>query len=181
MGAVPLLAQAQNKVGVININAAIASCGEGKKAMADLQKKYTPRQQELERLQKEIQTDQDQLSKGTALSDEEQRRLTREVEDKQKLLKRSTDDAQADFSADRDEAVRRVGQKMVGIIHDYAQQNGFGLVIDGAQVPIYFAVKDIDITAEIVKRYDAANPVAEAGGAPAAKPATHAATPAKPQ
>ncbi len=88
--ATPLAAHAQNKIGVININAAIASTAEGKKAIADLQKKYQPRQQELERLQKEIQGIQDQLSKPTpALSDEEQRRLSRDLEDKQKLLKRS--------------------------------------------------------------------------------------------
>ena len=55
---------------------------------------------------------------------------------------------------------------MVRIIGDYAQQNGFALVIDGAQVPVYYAAKDIDITAEIVKRYDAANPVAEAAAPP---------------
>jgi len=181
MLAVPVAVHAQNKVGVININAAIAGCGEGKKLMADLQKKYLPRQQELERLQKEIQADQDQLAKqgSAALSEDEQRQVSRDLEDKQRLLKRSTDDAQTDFNADRDDGIRRIGQKMVGVIHDYAQQNGFSLVIDGAQVPIYYAVKDIDITAEIVKHYDAANPVAEAG-APA-KPAATAASTAKPK
>jgi hypothetical protein len=62
---------------------------------------------------------------------------------------------------------------MVRIIGDYAQQNGFVLVIDDAQVPIYYAAKDIDLTAEIMKRYDAANPVSEAGAAanPAVRPA----------
>jgi outer membrane protein len=173
--AVPLAAHAQGKIGVININAAIAGTAEGKKAIADLQKKYQPRQQELERLNKEIQADQDQLSKQTpALSDEEQRRVSRDLEDKQKLLKRSTDDAQSDFNTDRDEAVRRIGQKMVRIIGDYAQQNGFMLVLDDAQVPIYFAAKDIELTGEIVKRYDAANPVSDAGASP--KPAAHPAS-----
>jgi len=173
--AVPLASHAQGKIGVININLAIASTAEGKKVIADLQKKYQPRQQELERLQKEIQADQDQLSKQTpALSDEEQRRVGRDLEDKQKLLKRSTDDAQSDFSADRDEAIRRIGQKMVRVIGDYAQQNGFTLVIDGAQIPIYYAAKGLDLTEEIVKRYDAANPVAETGTSakPAARPAS---------
>jgi outer membrane protein len=172
--ALPIAAYAQGKIGIININAAIANTAEGKKANADLQKKYAPRQQELERLQKEITGIQDQLSKTTpALSDEDQRRLTRDMEDKQKTLKRSTDDAQSDFSADRDEVVRRIGQKMVHIINDYAQQNGFTLIMDGAQVPIYFAAKDIVITDEIIKRYDAANPVADAGAStkpPATKP-----------
>ncbi len=170
-------APAQNKVGVINIQAAIAVTAEGKKVIADLQKKYAPRQQELQRLQQEIQAIQDQLTKQSAtLSDEEQGRLNREAEDKQKQLKRSTEDAQTDFNQDRDEAVGRIGKKMVQVIHDYASQNGFTLVLDGAQIPIYYAAKDLDITGEIIKRYDAANPVADAG-APA-KPATPSAAPA---
>src|ERR1039457_1552826 len=97
MLAAPVAAQAQGKIGVINFGAALGNTAEGKKAMAELQKKYVPRQQELERLQKEIQSIQQQLSKSTAaLSDEEQGRLTRDLDDKQKLLKRSTDDAQTD-------------------------------------------------------------------------------------
>ena len=78
------------------------------------------------------------------------------------------------ITADRDEAVRRIGQKMVRIIEDYAQKNGFTMVMDGAQVPIYYAAKDTVITEEIIKLYDAANPVADAGASvkPAARPAT---------
>jgi outer membrane protein len=173
--AVPLAARAQGKIAVININAAIASTAEGKKAIADLQQKYQPRQQELERLQSEITNIQSQLSKAT--SDEDQRRLSRDLEDKQKILKRSTDDAQSDFNSDRDEAIRRIGQKMVRIIQEYAPQNGMALVIDGTQVPIYYAEKDLDITEAVVKRYDAANPVAGAVAAPAHAPAAPSSKP----
>jgi outer membrane protein len=181
LGGSPLLnaqsaTPAQNKIGVINIQAAIANTAEGKKVFADLQKKYAPRQQELQRLQQEIQAIQDQLTKQAAtLSEEEQGRLSREAEDKQKLLKRSTEDAQTDFNQDRDETVSRIGKKMVQVIHDYAAQNGFTLVIDGAQIPIYYASTDLDITGEIIKRYDAANPVADAGVS--AKPATPTSAP----
>jgi outer membrane protein len=168
---------AQNKIGVINIQLAIANTNEGKKVFADLQKKYQPRQQELQRLQQEIQAIQDQLTKQSAtLSEEEQGRLNRDAEEKQKLLKRSTEDAQTDFDNDRREAINKIGQKMVKIINDYAAQNGFSLVLDDAQIPIYFASKDIEITEEIVKRYDAANPVADAGAT--AKPAAHSTAPA---
>jgi len=171
--AVPVAAHAQGKIGIINMNAAIGSTAEGKKAIADLQKKYAPRKQELDQMQKEIQTIQDQLSKQTpALSDDEQRRLSRDLEEKQKILKRSADDAQSDYNADSQDTVSRIGKKMVRIIGDYALQNGFVLVIDGAQVPIYYVAKDIDIQAEIVRRYDAANPLTGAGASakPAAQP-----------
>ncbi len=169
----PQVVRAQGKVGVINMNAAIAGTGEGKQAIEDLKKKYAPKQQELERLQQEIQADQDQLNKP-GLSDDDQRRLSREVEEKQKDYKRWSDDAQSDLTADRDEAVNRIGKKMEVIIGDYAQKNGFSLVIDAIQVPIFFAAKEIDITAEIMKRYDAANPVATAAAAPAKPAATPA-------
>ena len=162
--AVPLAAQAQGKIGVINLNVSIGSTAEGRKAIADLEAKFVPRKQELQRLQQEIQSIQDQLGKQSAtLSDEEQRRLSRDLEDKQRILKRSADDAQSDYNADSEETIRRIGQKMVKIIADYAQQNGFVLVIDDAQVPIYYASKEIEISGEIVKRYDAANPLPGAG------------------
>jgi outer membrane protein len=168
--AFPLAAYAQGKIGVINLNSAIGSTAEGKKAIADLETKFAPRKQELQRLQQEIQAIQDQLSKQSAtLSDDEQRRLSRDLEDKQRILKRSADDAQTDYNADTEEAVSRIGKKMVRVIGDYAQQNGFVLVIDGAQIPIYYASKDIEISADVVKRYDAANPPPVAAGAP--KPA----------
>lgn len=174
-------AAAQSKIGVINIQEAIGSTAEGKKAFADLSKKYQPRQQELQRLQQEIQAINDQLTKQAAtLSDDEQRRLSRDLEDKQKLLKRSTEDAQTDFSTDRDEAIRRIGQKMVRVISEYAQQNGYSLVVDDAQIPVYYASKDLDLTEEIVKRYDAANPVADAGAGGPATPATPPASSVKP-
>ena len=178
----PLVVRAQtapaaSKIGVINIQAAIGNTAEGKKVLADLQTKYSPRQKDLQRLNQEIQAIQDQLSKGQAtLSDEEQARLNRDMEEKQKQMKRDAEDAQADFNHDRDEAINKIGQKMVRVIDDYAQKNGFSLVLDDAQIPVYFAAKDIEITGEIIKLYDAANPVADAGAT--AKPATHSAAPA---
>jgi outer membrane protein len=170
MMAVPIAARAQSKIGVINLNSAIGSTVEGKKAIADLTKKFAPRKQELDRLQQEIQSIQDQLSKQSAtLSDDEQRRLSRELEDKQRTLKRSADDAQSDYNADTEDTVSRIGKKMVAIISDYAQKNGFVLVIDDSQIPVYYAAKEIQIAPDIVKLYDAANPLPAEGTTP--KPA----------
>jgi outer membrane protein len=157
-----LLAQSSEtpgKIGLVNIQEAILSTAEGKKAMAELQKKYQPRQQEVQRDQQDIQAISDQLQKQAAtLSDDEQRRLNRDLEQKQKILKRTTEDAQAEFATDRDEMFRRIGQKMVRVINDYARQNGFSLIIGSDQVPVYYAAKEVELTDEIVRLYDAANP-----------------------
>ena len=189
----PVLASAQGasgKIGVINIQESIGKSGEGKKAFAELQKKYQPREQDLQRQQQDISALQDQLQKqAMTLSDEERVRLSRDLEEKQKILKRASEDANTDFQGDSQEVIRRVGQKMLRVISEYAQQNGFALVIDGAQIPVYYVAKETDLTDEIVKRYDTANPVEGGSTAPAAtgtattpRPAAPAArTPAAPK
>jgi len=173
------------KVGVINMQVAIGNTAEGKKASADIEKKYEPRRQDLQRQQQEITALQDQLQKQAAtLSDEERLRLSGELEDKQKIFKRATEDASEDYRRDSQEAYRRLGAKMMRIINEYAPQNGYILIVDEAQIPVYYVAREIELTEEMIKRYDAANPVEASGtppaatsGAPAARPATTAPKP----
>ena len=175
VGTLPLLGQSpapsSSKVGAINLQAAISNCAEGKKIMGDLQVKYDPQQKQIQHLQQEIRGIEDQLTKRAInLSDEDQARLNRDAEDKQKLLKRTAEDAQNDFGRDRDEATNKIGQKMVQVINEYAQQNGFSLILDDAQIPVYFAARQIEVTNEVVKRYDATYPVVSAAASSGSKP-----------
>jgi len=176
----PATTSPSGKIGVINIQQAIAQTGEGRIALEAIQKKYEPKRQELQRRQDEINALQDQIQKQSAtLSDEERGRLTRELDEKQRIFKRSQEDDQADFQADTQEAVQRIGQKMVRIIDDYAQKSGYALVIDpaGVQMPVYYVAKGIDITEPVVKLYDSANPApAAASAAPASSAPKSAAT-----
>jgi outer membrane protein len=174
---------AAQRIAVINLQGAIANCAEGKQAFTELQQKYAPRRQDLQQQQQAISQLQDQLQRQSAtLSDDERLRLTRDLDDKQRLFTRAQEDAKADFQADSQEIVQRIGKKMVQIIDQYSQQNSIDLVIDDAQLPLYYVAKGADITQEIVKRYDTANPVAaspaSSAAKPAAKPAGAAAKPA---
>jgi len=173
-------AAAGAKIGVINFQGAIGNTAEGKKSVLELQKKYEPRTRDLQQQQQEIQNLQDQLQKQAAtLSDDEQRRLARELEDKQKRFKRGQEDYQADIQAEQQEIVQRLGQKMFRLVTDYGQQNGFALIMEGyPQVLVYFA--PIDVTEEMIKRYDAAYPVASAAPATGTSSAPPAAKPAAP-
>jgi outer membrane protein len=153
---------------------------EGKKAFGELQKKFQPRQQDLQRQQQEIQALQEQLQKQqVTLSDEERIRLTRELEDKSKLFKRANEDATADYQVESQDTYRRLGQKLVRLLNEYAQQNGFAIILEEAQVQPYFATRENVLTEEIAKRYDAAHAV-EGAAAPAATPPPAAPPAAKP-
>ncbi len=178
----PSVGGSGGKVGVINLQLAIANTAEGKQALAELQKKYEPKRDDLQRKQEEISSLQDQLNKQSAtLSDEERLRLAREIEEKQRLFKREQDDAQSDFQADQQDLFQRIGQKMVKVIDNYAQQNNLALVIDGSALNIYYLAKGVDITEPIVKLYDAANPVAAAAASSTStRPSSAAPANAKP-
>ena len=164
-------ATATVKIGVINMQGAIGNTAEGKKALSDLQKKYEPRQRELQQLQSGIASKQDQLQKqGTTLSDVEQARLSREIQSDQTRMKRMQEDLQADAQADQQEVVNRIGQKMVRLMNDYAQQNGYSIIMDaGPQTGLYYVAPQIDLTEIMIKRYDSANPSAEGASLPSSE------------
>jgi Skp family chaperone for outer membrane proteins len=173
---------AGDKIAVVDIQQAIMGTAEGKQAIQELQKKYQPRTTEINQRQQDVQTLQEQLQKQmTTLSAEEQRRMQHDLQEKQTVLQRLEQDAQSSFQYDRDTVMRDLGQKMVQVIDQYASGHGYALVIDGSQVPVYYAAKGVDITPEIVKLYDTSHPV-QAAAASAATSGSAAApkAPAKP-
>ncbi|MGH9395805.1 MAG: OmpH family outer membrane protein [Terriglobia bacterium] len=173
-----VLAQGQSsepeKIGVINIQDAIASTQEGKADLTQLQKKYEPRRQALQQEDKEISALQDRLqNQSSMLSDEEKYQLSRQLDQKQRHFKDAQADATADYQADTQEMVRTIGQKMVKLIGQYSEQHHFALVIGTQQVPVYYAAKEVVITPEIVQLYNSTYPVSQAAASQAA-PATPA-------
>ena len=70
---------AQNKVGVIHVQNALVSTGEGKKAVEQLQTSFTePKSKELEAMKADIARLQDERSKGAnTMSEDRLRELTR--------------------------------------------------------------------------------------------------------
>lgn len=172
-------AAAGDKVAVVDIQQAIIGTAEGKLALQDLQKKYQPRETEINQRQDDVQNLQQQLQKQmTTLSADEQRRMQHDLQEKQTVLQRLEQDAQSSFQYDRDTVMRDLGQKMVKVIDQYASTHGYALVIDGSQVPVYYAAKGVDITPEIVKLYDSSHPAEGASASPGGTGSSTAAKPA---
>src|ERR1700677_3035349 len=174
------------KFGVINVQAAVQSTGEGKQAGAELQAQFAPRQAELQNMQKQIADDEARLRAGqTTLSDDEKARLAREYDNLNRSFQRKTQDAQDDFNQAQQDVINRIGRKLIEIIDKYSKENGYGLILDTSsqQTPVMWAANQIDITQDIVRLYDQSYPVKSSSAAPAPKPAPRPApaTPATPK
>ncbi len=184
-GAPATAAPATAKVGVLNVQAAIASTAEGKQASAELQSKFAPRQTELEAMNKQINDLRQRLQAGqNTLSQDEQARLQRQGEALAKQAQRKQEDYNEDVQAELGDVREKIGRKMLDVLDRYARENGYSAIFDTssqAQVIIY-ASNQSDVTQDIIRLYDQAYPV-KASATPAkpaaAKPAPTT-TPAKP-
>ena len=175
-------APAAGKVAVINIQSAITGTSEGKQAAAELQSQFTPRQNELDNLRKQIDDLQNRLRNGaTTLSDEEKARLQRQGESLTRVFQRKQQEMQDDANDAQREVVDRIGRKMLEVIDKYSKENGYSVVFDisAQNTPVVYAANQNDITQDIVRLFDQAYPVkAAATPRPAApKPAVPAAKP----
>ena len=163
-------ATAPNKVGIINIQAAIANTVEGKQALAELQSQFAPRKAELASLEKQIQDLQTRLQTGaTTLSEEETARLSEQEQSLNRTLQRKTQEAQGDYSDATQDAMNTIGTKMMSVLDRYAKEHGYSVILDTSsqQTPVIYASNQVDLTQQIVHLYDAAHPVKTA--APAGK------------
>jgi len=177
--AAPAAGAASTKVGVLNVNQAIATTAEGKQASTELAGQFASRQTELENLNKQINDIRQRLqANGDKLSPEEGARLQRQGEALAKQLQRKQEDYQEDVNAARQEAMERIGRKMMDVLDRYARENAYTAIFDSSTqgAPIYVS-NGVDVTGEIVKLYDQAYPAkAAAATKPAATPKPAAAT-----
>jgi outer membrane protein len=163
------------KVGVINIQAAIASTAEGKQAAAELQSQFTPRMNELQNLQKQIEDVRNRLQAGqSTLSDEEKARLQREGDALTRTYQRKQQELQDDTNDAQQDVVNRIGRKLVDILNKYSKENGYAIVLDDSsqQTPVIYAANQIDVTQDIIRLYDQSYPVKNAGATTPTAPRT---------
>jgi outer membrane protein len=175
-------AQTPAKVAIIHVQNAILQTKDGQKAASDLQGRFAPKKAALDKKQADIAALQDTLRKGSAtMSEEAKAKLIRDIDANNKSLQRDTEDAQADLDAEQGKIMQELGNKVMAVLEKYATGNGYALVLDvsNPQTPVLWASQTIDITGDIVKLYDQANPGTGAPAA-AAKPAGTAPAAARP-
>ena len=170
------------KVGIINIQAAIAFSNEGQRDFGALRKKFEPKQAEITALGKELEAMKNQLQTQSNVASEEARAsLTLNIQQKQKVLQRTAEDAEGDFRAQQNEVAGKIGNKMLGVLDQYAKANGFAVVLNydeqNPQNPVLWAGASVDITRPVLEAYNVVSGVPAPPPAPpqapsAAKPGT---------
>jgi outer membrane protein len=152
--------QAQTKVAVISLQKALYETAEIKKAEAEMQATFGPRQAQAEKLNKELAEISAKLQNDQTLTQQAGFDLQAEGKRKQTELTRINEDLQADAQSMRTAVLGKATDKMQQVVKKLAEEKGLDLVVD-TQVALY--VKPVlDLTGEATAAYDKTYPVAPA-------------------
>ena len=190
-----IAATGTGKIGTINMEYAVGGTNEGRRDFEALDKKLEPKGNELKAQKDELDNLQKQLqTQGDKLNDDARATLVKQIETKKKSFERSYQDFQEDGQNQQKEIFQRILSKMAPVIVKYAQDNGFAMIVDTSnpwpQSPILWYGEAGDITKAVVDLYNEKSgvPAPAAPGAaakpaaqkpPATKPATPPAQPPK--
>jgi outer membrane protein len=181
------------KVAVIAFNAVVASTNEGQRDLADVQRKFQPKQEQLKTLNDEIENLKKQLqAQGEKLAPAEAAARAKTIDDKTKQLQRTAEDDRNDYQQEMGETLNTLASKVYDVLEGYAKERGFTMVVDmGTQQQspvVLWASESTDISKAILDAYNTKSGVPSPPAQPAAaatpKPAPRrapTAAPAAPQ
>jgi outer membrane protein len=143
------------KIAVINTQKALLETDDIKKAQLDLEAKFKPRQDQMIKVQKELEDIQAQLQSGK-LNELGTQEINAEGQRKQRELQRMQQDMQEDVQRERTEILERAGSRMQEVVKKLADEKGLDIVVDSANT--LFFKPSFEITADATAAYNKAYP-----------------------
>ncbi len=153
------VANAQLKIAVLNTQKALLETDDIKKAQREMEAKFKPRQDQLVKLQKELEDIGTQLNSGK-LNELGTQELQTEGQRKQRELQRMQQDIQEDVERERTEILQRAGTRMQEVVKKLSEEKGLDIVVDSANT-VFFKTT-FEITADATAAYNKTYPVAAA-------------------
>jgi len=174
------VAGAGGKFAFLNVQRVAAESSEGKASTTRVQALNQQKVSQLNEMNKKLQGDQQRLqSQGTLLSEAARGQLERDIDRQQKEIQRFTQDAQEEVQNLQTDLQNTFQQKLLPVIQQVVQERGLSILFSQADAGIVWADPGLDITAEVIRRFDAAAPAPAA--TPTATPSpTSATSPATP-
>jgi outer membrane protein len=164
------------KYAFINIQRIAAESAQGKSLSSRVQALNNQKVTQLNEKNKALQTAQQKLdSGGSVLSEAARGQLEKDIDRQQTDIQRFTDDAQKEVQELQNELQAEFQQKLGPIIQQVAQEKKLEILFSALDAGIVWADAGLDLTSEVIRRFDAANPAPTAAAPAAPAPAAPAA------
>ncbi|PZN32725.1 MAG: hypothetical protein DIU71_06885 [Proteobacteria bacterium] len=141
-------AQAQMKIGVVNVPRLLQEAPQAKAAMQALQDEFAPRQREILASQKDLKEKEERLQRdGAVMAENERRNAEKELRDGQRDLARKQNEYVEDLNLRRNEELGKLQASLLQEVQAFARAGNYDLVVgDG----VLYVNESIDITAQVL-------------------------------
>jgi len=152
----PGFAQQTGKTGVINSQMVLEKSAEGKRVITQLQDRDKKSQSDLARLDNEIKQLETKLNtQRLTLTDEAAMQINSDVEKKKTDQKRLSEDAVRELQELQYRLFNKVQSELIPIIEGLGRERGLDVIFDLAKSGAVYFNPIIDLTDEVIRRYDA--------------------------
>ncbi len=153
--AVPVAAQ--TSVALIDVQRVVTESDPGKEAFTALKVLQDKKIEQGRAMQAELDGMREQFEKQRfTLTEEKLEDLTKGIEDRGIALKRFQDDAQREIEAARRKELERLEGKIMPIVDTIGKEKGLTLIFDKFRAGLLYADQGIDITDEVIQRFNTA-------------------------
>jgi outer membrane protein len=154
VAATPIFAQI--KIGVLNSQDVLEKSGEGKKVIARLQEKDKQNQATIAKLDDDIRTLQTKLNtQRITLTEDAILNMTSDLDKKNTERKRLAEDAYSSMQELTQRLFKKVQDELIPIVEALGKERGLDIIFDLAKSGAIYWNPTTDLTAEVIKRYDA--------------------------
>ncbi|MCC6988200.1 MAG: OmpH family outer membrane protein [Acidobacteria bacterium] len=155
------------KIAFVVLQGVVAESAEGKLASARVQALQQKKVGELNERQKTAQSLQEKLDKsGAVMSEAARADLTKQVERANVDMQRATQDAQAEVQELQQQLQEEFQRRIAPIIEAVGKEKGLHYIFNGPDSGLVWADASLDITNDVVKKFDLAKPAAPAPAKP---------------
>jgi len=149
--------QSTSKIGVVNSQEVLEKSAEGKKIMAQLEDRNKKNQGQIAKLDDEINQLQSKLNtQRLTLTNEAMMQLNSDIEKKQTDRKRMAEDTYREMQEFTQRLFQKMQAELIPIIEQAGQDRELDLIFDLLKSGTIYFSPTIDLTAEVITRYDAA-------------------------
>ncbi|MGD2245759.1 MAG: OmpH family outer membrane protein [Candidatus Aminicenantes bacterium] len=152
------LAQEQEvvKVGVVDSQQVLEKSAEGKRVMAQLQSKDSKAQADVAKMDEEIRTLETKLNtQRLTLTQEALLNMQADLDRKKTERKRFAEDQVREMNELTQRLFQRIQSELLPIIEQIGKEKNLDVIFDLGRSGIIYYNPTVDITAEVITRYDA--------------------------
>ena len=144
------------RIGIVDLQAVLNQSKVGQAAKARVQAEAEQKQKEVQGKERELVKLREEFEKQAAVLSEVARKEKEEALRRRfRELQRFADDSERDLQKRERDAVNDLLKEITTVVRNYGQEKSYHLILERTQAGVIFGTDSVDLTREILERFNA--------------------------